>query len=106
MTDQHDRAKCVLIDSKGRKQAASKPKQAGNRHPDRTGKAQKGATGQSRGQGMGDGDAALRAFNSALNDALRKVEMESAAVLKLAVRHTKSWLKEVERKHRAAERVK
>lgn len=75
-------------------------------HSDRTGKAQKGATGQSRGQGKGGGDAALRGFNSALNDALRKVEMESAAVLKLAVRHAKSWLKEVERKHRAAERVK
>ena len=74
--------------------------------PKPTGKAQKGATGQGRGQGKGDGEAALRAFNSALNDALKKVEMEPASVLKVAVRHAKSWLKDVERKHRAAERVK
>ena len=52
------------------------------------------------------GDEALRAFNSALNDALKIVEMESAAVLEVAVRHAKSWLKDVERKHKAAERVK
>lgn len=52
------------------------------------------------------GDEALRAFNSALNDALRNVEMQPASVLKVAVRHAKSWLKDVERKHKAAERVK
>jgi len=73
---------------------------------DRTGKAQSSAAGQGQGKGRGDGDAALRAFNSALNDALRKVEMQPAAVLKVAVRHAKSWLKDVERKHKAAERVK
>jgi len=48
------------------------------------------------------GDEALRAFNSALNDALKIVEMESVAVLDVAVRHAKSWLKDLERKHRAA----
>lgn len=73
---------------------------------DRTGKPERSAAGESRGQGKGDGDAALMAFNSALNDALKKVEMQPASVLKVAVRHAKSWLKDVERKHRAAERVK
>jgi len=48
------------------------------------------------------GDEALRAFNSALNDALRNVEMQPASVLKVAVRHAKSWLKDVERKARSA----
>ena len=75
-------------------------------HSDRTGKPQKGAAGQGRGQGKADGDAALKAFNSALNDALKKVEMQSAAVLKVAVRHAKSWVKDLERKHKAAERAK
>lgn len=94
-------------DSKGRMQAARKNIDS-QRKPasDHTGKAQKGATGQSRGQGKGDGDAALRAFNSALSDALKKVEMQPASVLKVAVRHAKSWLKDVERKHRAAEKAK
>ena len=73
---------------------------------DSTGKAQKGAKTQGKGQGRGDGEAALRAFNSALNEALRKVEMQPASVLKVAVRHAKSWIKDVERKQRAAERVK
>jgi len=50
------------------------------------------------------GDEALRAFNSALNDALKIVEMESAAVLAVAVRHAKSWLKDLERKQRSAKR--
>jgi hypothetical protein len=93
-------------DSKGRKQAASKPKQARNRHPEPTGKAQKGTKAQGNGQGRGDGEAALRAFSLTLNDALKKVEMQPASVLKIAVRHAKSWLKDVERKHKAAERAK
>jgi hypothetical protein len=45
------------------------------------------------------------AFNKALNEALRIVEMQPASVLKVAVRHAKSWLKDLERKHRSAERV-
>lgn len=90
-------------DSKGRMQAARKNIDSTRKaSPERTAKAQKGA----REQGRGDGDAALKAFNSALNDALRKVEMQPASVLKVAVRHAKSWVKDVERKHRAAERVK
>ena len=94
-------------DSKGRMQDARKNIDSQRKTPsDPTGKPQKGAPGQSRGQGKGGGDAALMAFNSALNDALKKVEMQPASVLKVAVRHAKSWLKDVERKHRAAERVK
>lgn len=78
-------------DSTGRMQAARK-----------TIDSQRKATGT----GRGDGEASLRAFNSALNDALRKVEMEPAAVLKVAVRHAKAWVKDLERKHKTAERVK
>lgn len=88
-------------DSKGRMQAARKNIDSTRKaSPERTGNAQKGAREQGRG------DAALKAFNSALNDALKTVEMQPASVLKVAVRHAKSWLKDVERKHRAAERVK
>ena len=94
-------AKRIIADIK-RADSPRKPASDRTGKPDRTGNAQKGA----REQGRGDGDAALRAFNSALNDALKTVEMQPATVLKVAVRHAKSWLKDVERKHRAAERVK
>jgi len=89
-------------DSKGRKQAANKPKAPKKTPSDRTGATQKGSGEQGKGSDKADADAAIRAFNSALNDALKIVEMESAAVLEVAVRHAKSWLKDVERKARSA----
>lgn len=93
-------------DSKGRKQAASKPKQAGNRHPEPTGKAQKGTKAQTKGQGRGENEKALRAFASGLNSSLKIVELENAQTLKAAIGTAKIWLKDLERKHKAAERAK
>jgi len=90
-------------DSKGRMQAARKKIDSQRKTPSKlTGEAQSAPKGHGQGKGRGDGDAALRAFNSALNDALRNVEMQPASVLKVAVRHAKSWLKDVERKARSA----
>ena len=86
-------------DSKGRKQAAIKQKGTKNTPSDRTGDAQASSVKQGRGSGGGVSEKALRAFNSALNTALNQVELESTETLAVAVRHAKSWLKDLERKH-------
>lgn len=71
---------------------------------ERTGSPQASPAKQSRGSGRGENDKALSAFNSGLESALRKVEGENAETLKVAVRHAKSWLKDLERKLRSAEK--
>lgn len=78
----------------------------GQRKPmsSRTGSPQKASAKQGKGAGKGVSEKALRGFNSALHDALRRVELESMETLKVAVTHAKSWLKDLERKHRAAKR--
>ena len=86
-------------DSKGRKQAASKPKASKNTPSDRTGSFQARLVKQGRGSGGGVSKKALRAFNSALNTALNQVKLESTETLAVAVRHAKSWLKNLESRH-------
>lgn len=71
---------------------------------DRTKSPQKGSVKQGRGAGRGENEKALKAFNSGLESALSKVEGESAETLIIAVRHAKSWLKELERKLRSAKK--
>jgi hypothetical protein len=95
----------IRTDSKGRKQVARKPKPAKKPLSDATGSPQSALKSQGKGVARGEPENALMAFNKALNEALRIVEMQPASVLKVAVRHAKSWLKDLERKHRSAERV-
>lgn len=71
---------------------------------ERTGSPQASPVKQGRGSGRGENGKALSAFNSGLEGALRKVEGENAETLKVAVRHAKSWLKDLERKLRSAKK--
>jgi len=71
---------------------------------ERTGSPQASPAKQGRGSGRGENGKALSAFNSGLESALRKVEGENAETLKVAVRHAKSWLKDLERKLRSAKK--
>lgn len=69
---------------------------------ERTKSPQKSSAKQGRGSVRGENEKALKAFNSGLESALSRVEGESAETLKIAVRHAKSWLKDLERKLRSA----
>ena len=69
---------------------------------ERTKSHQKGSAQQGRGADRGENKKALKAFNSGLESALSRIEGESAETLKIAVRHAKSWLKNLERKLRSA----
>lgn len=71
---------------------------------ERTKSPQKGSVKQGRGAGRGENQKALKAFNSGLEIALSKVGGESAETLVIAVRHAKSWLKDLERKLRSAKK--
>lgn len=90
-------AKRIIADIK-RSDSAKKPLSGRTKSP------QKGSAKQGRGVGRGENEKALRAFNSALNTALKQVKLESTETLAVAVRHAKSWLKNLERKQRSAKR--
>lgn len=90
-------------DSKGRKTPARKPARPS---PQATASPQSSAAGQGKGKGRGENEAALQSFTSGLNTALRSVSLENAQTLKAAISTAKAWLKDLERKQRAAEKVK